>query len=252
MSSTLVFNDNNGRFGNKLFQIAATIATAKKNNLSFNFNVRLKNNHIFNYQLEEFKGALPSKVYNQEQWNYYNIKLDDSYDFRGYYQSELFFKDIKDEIIERYSFNQDFVTDLLCRYKNLENYCSIHVRRNDYLSQSDYYNVMPKEYFDKAIQNTDCKEFLIFSDDHDWCKENFKEYNISIVNLSDWEEFILMSLCKDNIICNSTFGWWAAYLNKNKDKKVIAPDKNKWFGLNYSNLNNKDMYPENWIEINYA
>jgi hypothetical protein len=82
MSRTLVFNDRNGRFGNKLFQIAATIATAKKNNLSYGTNFDLNVNHIFkNNPLSV--AALPEKTYNQQQWNYYDIILDKSIDMHG-------------------------------------------------------------------------------------------------------------------------------------------------------------------------
>jgi hypothetical protein len=108
---------------------------------------------------------------------------------------------------------------------------------------------MPIEYYKKAINQCSSKEFCIFSDDLDWCKENFNFKDFKFISSDDFLEFTLLTLCKEVIICNSTFGWWAAYLNNNR--KIIAPFYNKWFGPNYSNLNNIDIYPENWVQIDY-
>ena len=64
----------------------------------------------------------------------------------------------------------------------------------------------------------------------------------------DWKDMYIMSLCNNNIICNSTFGWWGAYLNKNINKKVITTKK--WFGSVYSSWNISDLFPDNWITLN--
>ena len=64
----------------------------------------------------------------------------------------------------------------------------------------------------------------------------------------DWLDLYTMSLCKDNIICNSTFSWWAAYLNPNKDKKVVTT--NKWFGPANAHLNISTLFPSEWIILN--
>jgi len=252
MSSILVFNDKNGRFGNKLFQVAGTIAAAKKNSLQYGFNFCMLFDHIFKQPIGPVVNSVPSKVYNQQQWNYYEIVLNESHDFRGYYQSEKFFKNVKNEILELYTFKSNLVESLTKMYPLIENTCGIHVRRTDYLSQLDYHPTMPLEYYNQAIQHTDCKKFSVFSDDISWCKENFKHLDCIFISMQDFEDFILMSLCKDNIICNSTFSWWAAYLNKNTDKKIIAPYHTKWFGPGYSNLNTIDLYPETWTEVNYG
>jgi 5'(3')-deoxyribonucleotidase len=91
--------------------------------------------------------------------------------------------------------------------------------------------------------------FLIFSDDIEWCKENFPNISdkfIFIEGNKDYEDLYIMSKCKNNIISNSTFSWWGAWLNQNENKKVVAPLK--WFGSSI-NHNTKDLYCDGWIKI---
>ena len=92
--------------------------------------------------------------------------------------------------------------------------------------------------------------FFIFSDDHLWVDENFRTVSpakfVTDNRLSkDYEDFRLMSLCKHQIIANSTFSWWAAWLNNNHDKMVMAPKK--WFNVSHNNI--KDLYPDSWTVI---
>jgi hypothetical protein len=90
------------------------------------------------------------------------------------------------------------------------------------------------------------KEYLVFSDDMEWCKSFFKG-KFDFINDEDYNELYLMSLCRDNIIGNSTFSWWGAYLNENLFKTVIAPKT--WFGPGYSHWDTSDLIPENWIKL---
>jgi hypothetical protein len=93
------------------------------------------------------------------------------------------------------------------------------------------------------------KTIILFSNDIDWCKKNLildgKEL-IYIENNFDYIDLWMMSLCENNIIANSSFSWWGAWLNKNNNKIVVAPKK--WFG-NALQHNTKDLYPEKWIVI---
>jgi hypothetical protein len=90
---------------------------------------------------------------------------------------------------------------------------------------------------------------FIFSDDLYWVKENVKFKNtfffVEGKGIRDYEELYLMSICKNNIISNSSFSWWAAWLNRDLNKTVIAPQK--WSAGSESN--NQDIYPEGWIKI---
>jgi hypothetical protein len=89
---------------------------------------------------------------------------------------------------------------------------------------------------------------MVFSDDIEWCKENLQLENSTFVSTdSDYVDLCLMSMCNHHIIANSSFSWWGAWLNKNKDKKVVAP--NQWFGSAYEHYKLNDLYCENWIII---
>ena len=89
--------------------------------------------------------------------------------------------------------------------------------------------------------------FVIFSDDIEWCKKNLNiSDSLYIENEKDYIEMYLMSLCRNNIISNSSFSWWGAWLNNYQSKIVIGPSK--WFG-NSINHNTGDILPENWIKL---
>lgn len=115
---------------------------------------------------------------------------------------------------------------------------SVHVRRGDYLSHKDIYNILDENYYIKAInseidKNKNCI-FYIFSDDIQWCRNTFKDVkNLVFIGndpnnpYSSLYDLYLMSICKNNIISNSTFSWWASILNKNNHKTVYAPST--WF-----------------------
>jgi hypothetical protein len=90
-------------------------------------------------------------------------------------------------------------------------------------------------------------QFLVFSDDINWCEENLKlENSIYINDEKDYNELYLMSLCDNNIIANSSFSWWGAWLNKNDDKLVVGPTK--WFGPAI-NHKTSDILPDEWIKF---
>lgn len=134
---------------------------------------------------------------------------------------------------------------------------SLHVRRGDYVhSKKKDQKLIPCDisYYEKSVKKILAEvqnpTFFIFSDDIEWVKKNIKIENplffVSAPSAKfDHEELILMSLCKHNIIANSTFSWWGAWLNQNKEKKVIAPEK--WFATD--KIDTKDLLPEDWIKL---
>jgi hypothetical protein len=177
------------------------------------------------------------------------IKIDTNlnYYLNGFWQNENYFKINKNEIFKELAPTELIKKELLDLYPSLNsNTTSIHIRRTDYLKSNGYHPVQSIEYYRKAIESVgENDNLLIFSDDIRWCKDNldfenmiFSENNDDIIDL--W----LMSLCENNIIANSSFSWWGAYLNSNIDKKVVAPSL--WYGQftgKYHTL------PEDWIII---
>lgn len=128
---------------------------------------------------------------------------------------------------------------------------SIHVRRGDYLKEKQYQVIRNFDYYNHAIdlikENFQEPVFYVFSDDIKWVKENIKEENVVFVNWNlgqeSFKDMLLMSLCQHNIIANSTFSWWGAYLNTNPSKIVLCP--------NYWMVGEKTdgRVPANWIQL---
>ena len=137
--------------------------------------------------------------------------------------------------------------------------CSIHVRRGDYVTYYTQFPPVTEGYLRKAIELAAANgftKFLVFSDGIDWCKEVFstpryKGYTFEYSEgKNEFEDMALMSNCEWNIISNSTFSWWGAWLNQNPNKIVISPSKNNWFGKRVK-LSTEDIIPENWVQIRF-
>lgn len=150
-----------------------------------------------------------------------------------YLQSEEYFENCKDEIRELYSTGIGY-----------SNYVSIHVRRGDYVGNKFYFDLFSEGYYERAMFLFPGEKFIVFSDDVEWCKtqEIFKDCAFSEGN-SEVEDMNLMASCKSNIIANSSFSWWAAWLNPNPAKEVVAP-KN-WF----TDLVPRVTLPASWILV---
>jgi hypothetical protein len=175
----------------------------------------------------------------------------------GNWQSEKYFKNIKDIIIKDFSLKREMTEKtkyFLSKIKKSES-VSIHIRRGDYVKNiktKEYHGICSLDYYKKAIKLTEEKiknpVFFVFSDDIEWVKNNLKTKNpltfVSGNNMPDYEEMVLMSKCDHNIIANSSFSWWGAWLNSNPNKIVIAPKK--WYN---APVETKDLIPNKWITI---
>ncbi len=189
-----------------------------------------------------FKEETPFSFYDRNQI----IRNKTYYD--GYFSNYKYFDDYRNELINLYVPNFEFDSKSLELLKQIENSNSVavHFRRGDYVKIGCTIN---NNYYKKAIDLLENKNenytYFVFSNDLDFAKKAIMECsnNIKIVPIEiedgkykDMIEFFLMKNCKNHIIANSTYSWWAAYL-ANHDDKVIAPEVKQW---------NKDFYPTEW------
>jgi len=245
--------ETSGGLGNNLFKIAACLSLAKENNIECHLSrwrYDIFKNLDFKYEVTDFE---ISSVYNEPAFHFQPIPYVFNMELHGYFQSEKYFIDHEDFI--RFSFTPkisivEYIKQKYGDFVNI-NTSSIHVRRGDYLLNGEGFCVLDEEYYNKAVsimRDRGIFEFLVFSDDTKWCKRVFHDSCFHIIeNEKDYIDLFLMSMCGHNIIANSSFSWWSAWLNKNVEKIIISPKK--WFGKKLNFLNDKDLIPERWIKI---
>jgi hypothetical protein len=200
---------------------------------------------IYSYKKETF---CVEKIKNETKFDpkvftYKNLYLS------GYWQNENYFLDIKDMLLNEFTLKTPVGENSIKYMELMKNTksVSLHIRRGDYLIYDGFIGI---NYYKNAVQFISQKiknpTFFIFSDDIQWCKQNinFIDNLIFIENIAnELEDLELMKNAKHNIIANSSFSWWGAWLNQNKDKMVIAPKI--WF----KNRAEIDPVPESWSKI---
>ena len=161
------------------------------------------------------------------------FKIPNNTYLMGYFGEEKFFKKIKKIIQKEFTLKEEFKQNInrLLEEISSNNSVSIHVRRGDVLKLKNCH-VLGVDYYKKAIEIIKKKiknpVFYVFSDEIDWCKDNFKDLGVKlnfVQDYKDYEDIELMKSCKNNILANSSFSWWGGYLNTNPKKIVIAPEK---------------------------
>jgi len=175
----------------------------------------------------------------------------------GYWMSASFFNFCRDAVLDAFKF-KPFNTLENREYEKLlsgDNTISIHIRRGDYLNAPNFVGICTLDYYRAAIKEARLKitdpMFFIFSNDQKWCKEKLKDvlgdaeiYFVTSNKGNDsYRDMQLMSLARCNILANSSFSWWSAYLNQRKDQIVYAPKK--WV----NSFDDKDAYVDDWIRI---
>jgi hypothetical protein len=175
----------------------------------------------------------------------------------GYWQAEKYFSKIAEQIREDFSFKPTIGSKdaILIDQINKVNAVSLHVRRGDYVNNpatATTHGLCSLDYYRKAINYLAQRElqphFFVFSDDINWVKSNLEinfpcQYVDHNRGAESFNDMRLMSLCNHNIIANSSFSWWGAWLNQRVDKIVIAP--NQWFAD--GKVNTMDLRPKSWI-----
>jgi hypothetical protein len=258
-----ITTNHRGGLGNVMFKLAASISMAIDNGVEYIFSnefIRPNDPNYENYANNilrniNFIDKLPESflVYSETQFDHHNINYIKGTNLLldGYFQSEKYFENNKQFIIDLFGPNEEIENRILTNLPDVFNYVSIHIRRGDYLQLPNHHPQQSAEYYKSAAEIIGLdKTYLIFSDNLDEVKNMFDYLPNKIFYTSgeDWLDMYTMSFCKDNIICNSTFSWWGAYLNKNKNKKIITT--NRWFGSAYAHFNISTLFPSEWIILN--
>jgi hypothetical protein len=198
---------------------------------------------------EDVNAALFQKVKSSRQVIYMD----------GYFQSAIYFRCIAQRIADEFTFPQPGVygRQMAAQIKGTKNSVAIHVRRGDYLKpvKTAFHGLLPLTYYRRAVEKMESMEddlhYFIFSEDAEWCRNQFtflkKTPTIVVADQQNhWEDMYLMHLCRHQIIANSSYSWWAAWLNHDPDKVVIAPQN--WFAGEIENQDHT-IIPVEWIRV---
>lgn len=248
----IIFSD---RLGNNLFQFAAAISLSNKVTIcvplkeDYQNTILYKDTFFKGFQIIDF---IPKDIpiYNEQSFNFNKIPYIEGFDIilKGYFQSYKYINKLI--AINQFTIDDVNKSMIKIKYPNIfnESFTSIHVRRGDYMNVLYKHPFCGLKYYNRAIDfiGRD-KNYIILSDDINWCLKYLKLKNAIYVNdSSPVIDLYIQTYCKNNIISNSSFSWWGAYLNLNHGI-VIAPKM--WFGF-ASNLNVNDLLPPNYFLIN--
>jgi hypothetical protein len=229
-----------GWLGNQMFQYATTFAASQREEVLCSFPQNDPNLfELFTLSALKNDGIQGQMIYKEPHFHYAPIPHSKILLLHGYFQSEKYFVDYKDELKAEFTLRNPKYPKKLD-----DDYIGIHVRRGDYLNHPTIHPTCSMDYYEEALSLLPDRPVKIFSDDHEWCAENFKGSRFEISQRNFIEDFELLSKCNYQIIANSSFSWWAAWLSDSK--KVIAPSE--WFGFNGPG-SAKDIVPSNWSKL---
>jgi Glycosyl transferase family 11 len=267
-----------GGLGNQLFQIFATISYAMKHRQPFKFlykdflhdrptywNTFLSSLKIFTtFSVPKFRLIRENGFKFQEipgPNNNENVSLF------GYFQSHKYFEENWNTMLRLIRLEQQKEAVKEQYNHNYDNIVSMHFRLGDYKYKQDCHPLMKYEYYRNSVQHiidrteNNKLKVLYFCEELDTeqvliiinqLKEEFLECTFVKIDheIFDWVQMLMMSLCRHNIIANSTFSWWGAYFNSHKDKIVCYPDV--WFGPTLAKTDLRDLFPEMWTKISHS
>jgi hypothetical protein len=251
-----------GGLGNQMFQISHALSQGFKYNVDCVFKsvahtpmqasqpTKYTDNIFRNVN---FKPTLPTTKRITNNWGFRELSINPnvSTEFFGYYQSSKNFYGFGEKIKDIFSPSESYLDKIYSKYPQLKNKnnISIHIRRGDYLKISSILPIIDISYINQCLKSIqDYDNIFVLTDDKVWAEENLHYQNLIIPkDLEDYEELWLISLCKYNIMSNSTFSWWGSYLNKTPDKVVFTPSI--WFGPK-GEKDYEDLYESDWEKIN--
>jgi hypothetical protein len=249
-----------GGLGNMMFQIAALEDMGRRSGFDTCYPDLDERLHILMDSASHSESAFEYlKIFRNFNWHknydkahyfrkrfsiphrYVMIEPEDNSVYTGYFQSERYFD--RESTLKLFE-PSDMIEYALSKYDFADS-CSIHVRRGDYTERyAGTYAILGTEYYQTARDMVKAKRYYLFSDDHAWCRDNFNDEFV-FVNEPPQVELFMMSRCTHNIIANSSFSWWGSYLNRNTDKKIIAPSA--WYTT--TRFSAMDIYCNNWTII---
>ncbi len=217
------------------------------------FPLRLVKRRLFNMLGRNING----KAYFEKKPYSFDTNFFDSHDdvyLIGFWQSYRYFESISDILKQEFTLKNSspkfqLAVDAIHKFSNT---VSIHVRRTDYTNPKSLFGSLELDYYKSALVQMEkavgiCTP-VIFTDDPAWARDNFGFLKGLVFaadfHLEDFEELILMSRCSNNIIANSSFSWWGAWLNSNDAKLVIAP-KN-WHTVH---TEESELMPDDWMRL---
>lgn len=266
MRNVLVYPHFMGRLGNNMFQIGAAIGYAKKYNVDWGITKGFIEPGFRVFQVDQFMPQLPShenthfKRWEEPTYDYNEIPFHaEGIRLVGYFQSIRYFEYCQDEVKKwiNLPFNEGY-----------KDYCGIHARRGDYVTYDAHFPPVNVDYFKIAIPmmlERGFKKFLVCSDGMEWCEEtlpqNFPDVHFEFQKgNTEWRDMALMGSCGGIIIANSSFSWWAAFLNHNPDKVIISPHNTSWYGEANGVVGDakrrgvepcSDLIPNDWLKIKF-
>ncbi|MEM1282227.1 MAG: alpha-1,2-fucosyltransferase [Chlamydiota bacterium] len=251
------------QFGNQLFQVAAVLSLAIDNDAQAVFPQLArrkdagfpKNYKQVFFRLDVSDPPIKKKTsYVEPHYHYAQIPYKSNIVLYGYFQSEKYFKHNKNKILPLFAPNEEITNYLKEKYGHLlQHNTTVGVHLRSYLVEKRgvqmNFPTYSAEYYEKAMQLFPEETlFIVCSNNIKWAKKMLKEIPKKMVFAegNDYlQDFYLISMCDNQIICNSSFSWWAAYMNPNPNKRVIIPPHY----FRNGRFNEEDLFPEEWEKI---
>lgn len=265
MISCSAFNDiNYGRFGNQLFQYSLSKVLSIIHNSSFNL--------VYDGNFVKFfnKKELTASFSNTPNFSKYDYVEQDAFEFDpkilectdinliGFFQNLDYFSEYKKILVKELYPNQEYLNkaqEYISRFSSTDESVCMHIRRTDYTVLQHKHGFLNAEYYTNILDNLEYNKVFVISDDINLVQQEFDKigYNQDLIFVNELDavlDFCIMYLCRLNIVPNSTFSWWPAYLSDTGNKKVYIIDK--WINESNTSQEKINLYPEHWIKVSQS